>query len=232
MSGLWLEGANSGWGQRLREIQGVLCSTASKILCDSCSCSYNIKDYKVRKNYNNSFREKFFEKFHFTLNKRFEPKIKENLRNKIIINADKITERVLLGSVILFPNLLNLFNKKFNSINFQSKNFNNIKNLILKLFNSKKSIEKNNLKTKLLSSGYQEIIKKLIDNSIYIHAPFLKFEKKDFRKVSKGWNEYWNIYKTKVGVYNFKNETEGLLKNLTKETYKKFRNLKLVSKGN
>ena len=55
-----------------------------------------IKDFKVRKNYTNFFKQKFFEKFSFKLNKIEKYKTQENLANKEIINANKIIERVLI----------------------------------------------------------------------------------------------------------------------------------------
>ena len=189
-----------------------------------------IKDFKVRKNYINFFKEKFFEKFRFKLNNKFKAKI--NVGNKEIINADKISEKVLIGSIILFPNLLDLVNKKFFSIDFQTRGFNEMKSYIFKLFNSKKIIENFNLRTKLISSGYHEIIKQLIDKTIYIHAPFLKNTSNDYSNIVKGWNEYWEIYKKKTEFSELNKETELLLTNLNEENYSKLKNLHLKRRKN
>ena len=191
-----------------------------------------IKDYKVRKNYISFFKQKFFEKFRFSINYNSSLRKKENLANKNIINADKITERVLIGSVILFPSLLNTIGKEFFSINFKLNVFDKIKSLIHELYNSKKKIEKLELRTKLLSSGYHQIIKKLVDNTIYIHAPFLKNQSHDFDKILKGWNEYYESYKKKNNVAKLKNEANHLLKDLNEENYKKLKNLQSFAEKN
>ena len=111
------------------------------------------------------------------------------------------------------------------------KEFNDIKQKILSLLNTKKTIENINLKTKLLDSGYQKIVKKLIDNSIYTHAPFLRF-KNDFEKVSAGWKGYWDIYNKRIEDFKFKNDAEGMLHKLNKESYTRFKNLKIVNNKN
>ena len=191
-----------------------------------------IKDFKVRKNYTNFFKQKFFEKFSFKLNKIEKYKTQENLANKEIINANKIIERVLIGSIILFPNLLSLINKKFFSIDFQTNDFNNIKNFILKLYNSEKLIENSELRTKLLSSGYQEIVNKLIDKSIFIHAPFLKNLRNDFEKIVKGWNEYWDIYIKKNDFKKLKKEADIILNDLNEKNYSKLKNLQSHTRKN
>ena len=191
-----------------------------------------IKDFKVRKNYTNFFKQKFFEKFNFKLNKIEKYKTQENLANKEIINANKIIERVLIGSIILFPNLLSLIKKKFFSIDFQTNDFNNIKNFILKLYNSEKLIENSNLRTKLLSSGYQEIVNKLIDKSIFIHAPFLKNLRNDFEKIVKGWNEYWDIYIKKNDFKKLKKEADIILNDLNEKNYSKLKNLQSHTRKN
>ena len=191
----------------------------------------NIKDYKIKKNYADFFKKMLFEKYNIFWNNKYKSKAKEDLKDKLIINVDQITEKVLLGSVILFPNLLNLFKKNFESINFTIKEFNDIKQRILSLLNTKKTIENINLKTKLLDSGYQKIVKKLIDNSIYTHAPFLRF-KNDFEKVSAGWKGYWDIYNKRIEDFKFKNDAEGMLHKLNKESYTRFKNLKIVNNKN
>ena len=191
-----------------------------------------IKDFKVRKNYTNFFKQKFFEKFSFKLNKIEKYKTQENLANKEIINANKIIERVLIGSIILFPNLLSLINKKFFSIDFQTNDFNNIKNFILKLYNSEKLIENSELRTKLLSSGYQEIVNKLIDKSIFIHAPFLKNLRNDFEKIVKGWNEYWDIYIKKNDFKKLKKEADIILNDLNEKNYSKLKDLQSHTRKN
>ncbi|PPR43594.1 MAG: DNA primase [Alphaproteobacteria bacterium MarineAlpha6_Bin2] len=191
-----------------------------------------IKNFKVRKNYINFFKQKFFEKFSFKLNNNLKSENKLNLENKNIIDANKIIERVLIGSVILFPNLLNLINKKFFSINFETNSFNEIKSLILKLYNSKKTIENSYLRTKLLSSGYQEIIDKLIDKTIFVHAPFLKNLSNDFDKIVKGWSEYWEIYNKKAIFRELRKKADELLDDLNEENYSKLKNLQSTARKN
>ena len=90
-----------------------------------------INDFTVKKNYKNFFREKFFQEFKFSGKRIQNKEKKEYLLNKNIININKITERVLIGTIILYPNLLKNVSDKFKSINFTYEKFNNIKDLIV-----------------------------------------------------------------------------------------------------
>ena len=91
--------------------------------------------------------------------------------------------------------------------------------MILKLYNSKKTIENSHLRTKLLSSGYQEIVDKLIDKTIFVHAPFLKNLSNDFDKIVKGWSEYWEIYNKKAIFRELRKKADELLDDLNEENY-------------
>ena len=77
-----------------------------------------IKDFNVRKNYKNFFREKFFQEFRFSGKKIDSLEKKESLLNKSVININKITERVLIGSIIIHPTMLLKVIDKFKDISF------------------------------------------------------------------------------------------------------------------
>ena len=77
-----------------------------------------INDFTVKKNYKNFFREKFFQEFKFSGKKIQNKEKKEYLLSKNIININKITERVLIGTIILYPNLLKKVIDKFKLLNF------------------------------------------------------------------------------------------------------------------
>ena len=98
-----------------------------------------INDFTVKKNYKNFFREKFFQEFKFSGKKIQNREKKEYLINKNIININKITERVLIGTIILYPNLLKKVIDKFKLLNFTQEKFNKIKDLTVDFFNKKKN---------------------------------------------------------------------------------------------
>ena len=100
-----------------------------------------INDVTVKKNYKNFFREKFFQEFKFSGQKIQNKFKKENLLSKNIININQIIQRVLIGSIILHPNLLTEVIDKFKLLNFTEEKFNNIKDLIVDFFNKKKQID-------------------------------------------------------------------------------------------
>ena len=100
----------------------------------------------------------------------------------------------------------------------------------MNLFNSKKLIENRDLDTKLISLGYHETISKLIDKSIYVHAPFLKSKTHKYDDILTGWNEYWMLYIKKKGNLKIQKEAEDLLQNLNIDNFKKFKDLKLKLK--
>ena len=66
-----------------------------------------INDFTVKKNYKNFFREKFFQEFRFSGKKIQSNENKKYLLNKNVINTNRITERILVGTIILYPSLLN-----------------------------------------------------------------------------------------------------------------------------
>ncbi len=185
-----------------------------------------INDFIVKKNYKNFFREKFFQEFKFSGKKIQNKEKKEYLLNKNIININKITERVLIGTIILYPNLLKNVSDKFKSINFTHEKFNNIKDLIVEFFNKKKTIENLDIRATLLNSKYRRIILEIIDKSILLHAPFLK-NKSNIDLILKGWDEYLVEYLKKKNTNIMKKEADKLLTKLDEENYIKFKKYNL-----
>ena len=185
-----------------------------------------INDFTVKKNYKNFFREKFFQEFKFSGKKIQNKEKKEYLLNKNIININKITERVLIGTIILYPNLLKNVTDKFKSINFTHEKFNNIKDLIVEFFNKKKTIENLDIRATLLNSKYRRIILEIIDKSILLHAPFLK-NKSNIGLILKGWDEYLVEYLKKKNTNIMKKEADKLLTKLDEENYIKFKKYNL-----
>ena len=185
-----------------------------------------INDFIVKKNYKNFFREKFFQEFKFSGKRIQNKEKKEYLLNKNIININKITERVLIGTIILYPNLLKNVSDKFKSINFTHEKFNNIKDLIVEFFNKKKTIENLDIRATLLKSKYRRIILEIIDKSILLHAPFLK-NKSNIGLILKGWDEYLVEYLKKKNTNIMKKEADKLLTKLDEENYIKFKKYNL-----
>ena len=185
-----------------------------------------INDFTVKKNYKNFFREKFFQEFKFSGKRIQNKEKKEYLLNKNIININKITERVLIGAIILYPNLLKNVSDKFKSINFTHEKFNNIKDLIVEFFNKKKTIENLDIRATLLNSKYRRIILEIIDKSILLHAPFLK-NKSNIGLILKGWDEYLVEYLKKKNTNIMKKEADKLLTKLDEENYIKFKKYNL-----
>ena len=185
-----------------------------------------INDFTVKKNYKNFFREKFFQEFKFSGKRIQNKEKKEYLLNKNIININKITERVLIGTIILYPNLLKNVSDKFKSINFTHEKFNNIKDLIVEFFNKKKTIENLDIRATLLNSKYKRIILEIIDKSILLHAPFLK-NKSNIGLILKGWDEYLVEYLKKKNTNIMKKEADKLLTKLDEENYIKFKKYNL-----
>ena len=182
-----------------------------------------INDFTVKKNYKNFFREKFYQEFKFSGKRIQYNEKKENLISKNIINTIKITERALLGAVILYPELLAKINSKFKSITYIDESFNAIRDLIVDIFN-KKTIENPNIRATLINSEYRKTVMEIIDKSILLHAPFLK-NKDDITKILEGWNEYYNMYLLKKSVDIREKEAKLALKNLDKENYTKFKEI-------
>ena len=181
-----------------------------------------ITNFTVKENYKNFFREKFFNEFRLSGNKKNNKRETENLLNKNLIDTNRITERILIGSVILYPNLFKDINEKFRMINFSFANFNKIKELIIKLISTKKTIENSNIRATLLKSDYRDIIRKIIDKSILLHAPFLN-SKNSNKAILEGWNEYLNMYLAKKNKNLISTQANKLLTKLDEENYLKFK---------
>ena len=172
------------------------------------------------------FREKFFQEFKFSGKQIQNKKKKEYVLSKNIININKITERVLIGTIILYPNLLKKVIDKFKLLNFTQEKFNKIKDLTVDFFNKKKTIENLNIRTTLIKSEYKRIVLEIIDNSILLHAPFLK-NKSNIDLILKGWNEYLKEYLEKKDTNMMKKEADKLLIKLDEENYTKFKKYNL-----
>ena len=182
-----------------------------------------INNFTVKKNYKSFFREKFFHEFKFSGKKIQNKGKKEYLLSKNIIHTNIITERVLIGTIILYPALLKKIIDKFKSINFTYNKFNNLKDSIVNLFN-KKEIETLNIRATLLKSEYRGIVLEIINKSILLHAPFLK-SNSNIDLILKGWDEYFNMYLSKKNIDISKQEAKLALKNLDEKNYIKFKEI-------
>jgi len=184
-----------------------------------------INDFNVKKNYKNFFREKFFEQFKFSGKNIKTNSKKEFLLSRNIIDTNKIAERVLIGSVILFPSLLKKTINKFSSLVFSNEGINLIKDDIVLLFNKKKTIENLNIRATLLNSKHKDNVLEIIDKSILLHAPFLK-SKDNLDLIEKKWNEYLEVYLKKIDNNNMKKKANEFLTKLNQENYQRFKNIK------
>ncbi len=185
-----------------------------------------IKDFTVKKNYKNFFREKFFQEFRFSGKKIESNEKKKYLLNKDVINTNRITERILIGSIILYPSLLNDICSNFKSINFVNEKFNLLKAVIISLYSKKKTIENLNIRATLLNSEYKGIVLEIIDKSILLHAPFLK-NKSNISLIIERWKEYLEGYLRKKDTNIMKKEANKLLTKLDEENYLKFKKYNL-----
>ena len=185
-----------------------------------------INDFTVKKNYKNFFREKFFQEFRFSGKKIQSNENKKYLLNKNVINTNRITERILIGTIILYPSLLNDISSNFKSINFFNEKFNTLKDAIISLYSKKKTIENLNIRATLLNSEYKGIVLEIIDKSILLHAPFLK-NKSNINLILERWKEYLEEYLKKKDTNIMKKEVNKLLTKLDKENYLKFKKYNL-----
>ena len=185
-----------------------------------------INDFTVKKNYKNFFREKFFQEFRFSGKKIQSNENKKYLLNKNVINTNRITERILIGAIILYPSLLNDISSNFKSINFFNEKFNTLKDAIISLYSKKKTIENLNIRATLLNSEYKGIVLEIIDKSILLHAPFLK-NKSNINLILEKWKEYLEEYLRKKDTNIMKKEANKLLTKLDKEKYLKFKKYNL-----
>ena len=188
-----------------------------------------INDFTVKKNYKNFFREKFFQEFRFSGKKIQSNENKKYLLNKNVINTNRITERILVGTIILYPSLLNDISSNFKSINFFNEKFNTLKDSIIGLYSKKKTIENLNIRATLLNSEYKGIVLEIIDKSILLHAPFLK-NKSNINLILERWKEYLEEYLKKKDTNIMKKEVNKLLTKLDKENYLKFKKYSLNTK--
>ena len=188
-----------------------------------------INDFTVKKNYKNFFREKFFQEFRFSGKKIQSNENKKYLLNKNVINTNRITERILIGTIILYPSLLNSISSNFKSINFFNEKFNTLKDAIISLYSKKKTIENLNIRATLLNSEYKGIVLEIIDKSILLHAPFLK-NKSNINLILERWKEYLEEYLKKKDTNIMKKEVNKLLTKLDKENYLKFKKYSLSTK--
>ena len=188
-----------------------------------------INDFTVKKNYKNFFREKFFQEFRFSGKKIQSNENKKYLLNKNVINTNRITERILIGTIILYTSLLNDISSNFKSINFFNEKFNTLKDAIISLYSKKKTIENLNIRATLLNSEYKGIVLEIIDKSILLHAPFLK-NKSNINLILERWKEYLEEYLKKKDTNIMKKEVNKLLTKLDKENYLKFKKYSLSTK--
>jgi len=136
----------------------------------------------------------------FYKGKQFPPNINSPYRpNNIKIGSVKSKKlqqeqriKILLALIINHPNLYDEFGEGFGMIKIIDEDYDKIRGELVILLDDKKNLDYQTVKQHLRELGYDSILKRIFDNSLYIHAAFARPDE-IFETVRKAWLEIWEI---------------------------------------
>ncbi len=148
-----------------------------------------ITDRNVQAFYRQAFRKRISESFFSRRNEGdFQNRNTSVLLSRPVRKAQDLQLKILLAAVINHPQILDVFEEEYMSLEYQDRSFRSLQQEILEIWQAGEGIGGEGLRNILNERGYKEILDKLLSGSIYIHAGFARRET-SFEKALEGWRE-------------------------------------------
>lgn len=152
-----------------------------------------------------SFTQAFFQK-------------KDSLNKK-----NSLSQKILLATIINHPTLLNEIVEQFAVIEFERKEWADLKQYLLENFHE----DDKSLKLALQTKGFGSILREMLDKNLYIHAPFAS-EETDPTVALARWKELWHraVYQ-ELMKKDLQNSTENMKTSFDQKAWEKLKALKI-----
>ncbi len=100
--------------------------------------------------------------------------------------------RILLALMINHPSLYEEFGEGFGSARILDSDYDKLRQEIIILFEGKKDLDYQYVRGHLSALGYKDILEKIFDSSLYLHASFAKPDEL-YEVVETAWRDIWEI---------------------------------------
>jgi len=122
-----------------------------------------------------------------------------NMQAKPISTSKLLREKVLIASMINYPELFDHFSEEFGMISVPHEGYDAVRQEVIRFLGAAQAGDKNQeiyldgqlVKQHLIDSGHAQILEALFDKSLYVHAGFARPEQ-PFETVRQGWQDTYN----------------------------------------
>lgn len=188
-----------------------------KTLEDFC---HQIQDATVKNYYKREFKNRLF--LWSTISKKLPPSKPQSPKKIDVIDMQ---ERILLGSVLLFPLLEEKVNEEFALLHFQTPSHRDMHKEIINYFSREHTLEKEALTSYLIEYGYQTVVHNILGPDLFVHAPFLKLSSIDL--ILEGWHQVRQTHGQKLWEKEeLKTAKDRLSASLSPEEWQRYKQLK------
>lgn len=141
------------------------------------------------------------------------------------VSPTSIQQRILIGTFLIFPQLIEAFEEEFGSLQFSTKPFEYLQQEILSYYHSKNPLEKKDLEDYLSNKGHDKVEHILNLKDLGIHAPFLTGT--DSALAKENWQHIYNNYISNNHNKEQKNAAREMLSgDFSPEAWERFKHLK------
>lgn len=102
--------------------------------------------------------------------------------------AARIREQILLATLVNYPELFEEFGEIFGMLPARTQEFETLRHDIVDLLSADPETDSTALQTELAARGHGAVLRRVLDNGIYLHAGFAR-PGQDIQNVREGWRD-------------------------------------------
>ncbi|MBY0280844.1 MAG: DNA primase [Alphaproteobacteria bacterium] len=139
-----------------------------------------------------------------------------------LYKKNSLSQKILLATILNHPTLLHEIAEQFAVIEFERKEWEDLKHYLLESLNE----DIGDIKLALQTKGFGSILEEILDKSIYVHAPFAS-EGTDQAVVLERWGELWQrTTHQELMKKDLKSSTEDMKTSFDQKAWEKLKALK------
>ena len=150
---------------------------------------------------------------------------KQSGARSAIMDANSLRHRILLGTLITHPELLDHVEERLGGMSFTGSRLDSLRQSALMQLSQSPSLEFEGLRTHLASLGFADELKKLISSEVYIHAGFARPEA-ELQDATNGWDHTFSLCQRDDLEADVRRAADEMINEPTDSTFAVFRSLR------
>lgn len=142
-----------------------------------------------------------------------------------IVDANSVRHRILLGTLITHPELLDHVEERLGGMSFADSRLDSLRQSALMHLSQSPNLEFEGLHTHLASLGFVDELKKLISSEVYIHAGFARPEA-ELQDATNGWDHTFSLCQRDDLEADVRRAADDMINEPTDSTFAVFRSLR------